>query len=101
MSARALHIGDWVIYRMQKVSTRPGPRAQDVYPAPRGEDYKYLVDKFWIVEEVLGEDRLRLRTRRGKTHVVKLQDPSLRRPRLWERWLYANRFRAVEEGNDP
>jgi hypothetical protein len=29
--------GDWVIYRKTKFSTHPGPRAQNVLPAERGD----------------------------------------------------------------
>lgn len=98
MSSRMYQTGDWVIYRMQKVSTSPGPRAQDVMPSPRGEDYSYLVDKYWVVDEVQGNGQLVLKTRKGKTHIVGIEDPNLRHPRWWERWLLAGRFRAVEEG---
>ena len=89
--------GDWAIYRKPKRSTAPGPRAQDVMPATRGEFYSYTVDKYWIVKEVLTDGRLLLQTRRGKQHEVDADDPSLRRPRLWEKWLRRNRFLAVAE----
>lgn len=98
MTARTFKPGDWVIYRLQKVSASPGPRAQDVVPAAHGEEYSYLVDKYWVVDEVLADGKLRLRTRRGKTHVVATTDRRLRRPRWWEKWLLAGRFHAVEEG---
>lgn len=91
--------GDWAIYRKQKRSTSPGPRAEDIHAAPAGETYTYVVEKHWIVEEVLDGGELRLRTRRGKQHVVRLDDPRLRRPRWWERFLLASRFRTVE--NSP
>lgn len=87
--------GDWVIYRKQKVSTIPGPRAQNTVPSPNGETYSYVVEKYWIVEEVL-TGQVRLVTRRGKRHVVGLNDDRLRSAKWWERWLFAARFRAVE-----
>ena len=96
MGDRVFQPGDWVIYRLQKSSASPGPRAQDIVPAAHGEAYSYLVDKYWIVAEVLGSDRLRLRTRKGKTRIVAATDRRLRRPRFYERWLLASRFRAVE-----
>ncbi|MAT71276.1 MAG: hypothetical protein CMJ58_17330 [Planctomycetaceae bacterium] len=99
MAAKGFQTGDWVIYRLQKVSASPGPRAQDVVPAAHGEQYSYLVDKYWVVDRVLPDGQLQLRTRRGKTHVVAPDDRRLRRPRLWEKWLLASRFRAVEEGD--
>ena len=85
-----------MIYRKPKRSTAPGSRARNVMPASGGESYSYTVDKYWIVKELLDDNRLRLQTRRGKEHEVAADDPSLRRPRLWERWLLRNRFRAVQ-----
>ncbi len=86
-----------MIYHKQKSSPSPGPRAEEVVPAPHGEDYTYTVQKYWVVQEVLEDGRLRLTTRRGKQHVVAPDDVRLRRARWWERWLLASRFRAVEE----
>ncbi len=88
--------GDWVIYRVQKSSASPGRRAQDVRPAQGGDAYLYVVEKHWIVREVLDDGQLLLRTRRGKEHVVAPDDPRLRRATWWERWLLGSRFRAVE-----
>ena len=76
--------GDWVIYRKSKRSPVPGPRAKQIAPSVHGDDYGYVVDKFWIVQEVLPDGRLRLRTRRGKDHQIAPDDPNLRRPRWWE-----------------
>jgi len=88
--------GDRVIYRKQKSSVSPGPRAQQMTPSEKGETYSYIVEKYWIVEEVLEDGSLRLRTRRGKQHVVQADDPHLRKPRWWETWLRGGRFRSVE-----
>lgn len=96
MESAAYNPGDWVIYRRQKTSASPGRRAQRVIPAAHGDTYSYLVEKYWVVQEVLADGRLRLRTRRGKEHVVATDDRRLRRARWWERWLYQARFRAVE-----
>lgn len=84
--------GDYVIYRVQKQSTHPGPRAVEVHPAAHGDTYSYLVDKFWIVADVRPDNRLLLKTRRGKEHLVEVGDPHLRRARTWERLIYAKRF---------
>ena len=35
---------------------------------------------------------IELVTRRGKVHQVKADDPRLRPARLWERWMYRDRF---------
>jgi hypothetical protein len=94
--------GEWVVYRKQKASPAPGPRARQVTPAEKGEVYHYLVDKYWVVCQVRAEGNVLLRTRRGKTHVVRSDDPRLRRARWWERWFLAARFpRLDEKGRDP
>jgi hypothetical protein len=84
--------GDIVIYRKLKCTTHPGPRATHVTPAPRGEDYVYHVDKFWIVVEEQDDETLVVLTRRGKRHCVRRDDPKLRRPSLWERIRYGYQF---------
>lgn len=89
---RAFQPGDPVVYRATKFSDSPGPRAENITAAEHGENYSYQVDKFWTVEEVLDDGRLRLRTRRGKEHVLAEDDPRLRRANLWERLVYKKRF---------
>jgi hypothetical protein len=84
--------GEPVIYRMWKHSVRPGPRARGVLPAPKGEDYAYYVEKFWTVVEELPNGTLVVLTRRGKYHVVRRDDPRLRRPSVWERLWFGSRF---------
>jgi hypothetical protein len=93
--------GDWVIYTMPKRSRHPGPRARSVHPAEMGDDYGYVVDKFWVVAEPPTAGRVLLRTRRGKTHSVRVDDPLLRKARWWERWRYKNRFPATESVSGP
>lgn len=87
--------GDPVVYRMQKYSGRPGPRAADIQPEPHGEKYVYTVEKFWKVAEILHDGQLVLITRRGKRHVIAPNDPQLRRARWWERMLYRYRFPQI------
>jgi hypothetical protein len=86
--------GDWVVYRRLKCTTHPGRRAQEVYASPNGDSYDYFVDKFWVVDDVLPDGSLLLRTRRGKTHAVGQDDPNLRHATLWDR--IRNRQRFVE-----
>lgn len=90
--ARSFHVGDPVIFRMTKFSTDPGPRAKEVQPAPSGETYSYLVDKFWTVGQIATDGTLLLVTRRGKQHRVASNDLRLRPANWWERWMYAKRF---------
>lgn len=91
MFRQEFHAGDWVVFRMTKHSPRPGPRAQEIEPAPHGEEYTYHVDKFWMVREIRGETLI-LVTRRGKVHEIPTDHPNLRRARWWERWLYREKF---------
>ena len=95
--------GDWAIYRKSKRSKSPGPRAENIFAAPKGDTYTYVVDKFWVVESVLADGRLRLRTAGGKTHVILLTDPNLRRPSFIQRLFWRERFRLAEEklSNSP
>ncbi|MDB4786695.1 hypothetical protein OAK91_00270 [Planctomycetaceae bacterium] len=90
-------MGDWVIYRKQKRSSSPGPRAKSLHAAQSGEDYAYIVEKYWIVHEIGSDGILTLITRQGKQHIISRNDPRLRKPRLIERWFVANRFREVEK----
>lgn len=84
--------GDFVVFRITKFSTDPGPRAKDVHPAPYGETYNYYVDKYWAVQSVSADGQLDLVTRRGKHHQVPANDPRLRHATLFERWFQADRF---------
>lgn len=97
MANRDFRKGDWVIYRKQKSSVSPGPRAQKLSPASKGETYNYIVEKYWIVDQVQEDGSIRIRTRKGKHNDVQADDPRLYKPRWWQRWLLASRFRAVEE----
>ncbi|MBL8818250.1 MAG: hypothetical protein JNL58_19640 [Planctomyces sp.] len=87
---------------MPKHSRHPGPRARSIHPAPAGDDYSYVVDKFWIVDAITEDGTIVLRTRRGKTHSIRRDDPLLRRANLWERWRHRNRFpERFPGGNSP
>jgi len=92
-------LGEWIVYRKQKQSTRPGSRARATHPAPRGEDYTYFVDKYWIVVDI--GDKLVACTRRGKHHTLDADDPALRRATWWERLLLRGRFPSFESFVSP
>ena len=87
---RVFKLGDWVIYHKPKVSNHPGPRAEDVDPAPLGELYSYRVDKFWVVSRVVDEKTIEVKTRTGKIHRIAVEDPRLARPS----WVVRLRHRA-------
>ena len=93
--------GDWAVYRKSKRSTSPGPRAANVVASQKGESYTYVVDKFWVVDSILSESRILLRTATGKTHEIEASDPSLRRPTLIQRLLWRHRFREAEASSTP
>ncbi len=92
----SLKSGDVVIYRKHKQTTHPGPRARHVNASSKGDHYSYMVEKFWIVGQVLSDGRLLLRTRRGKTHVIDDRDPNLRRATLWDRLRNPTRFTQLQ-----
>ncbi len=97
MSRHAFKVGDLVVFTKEKCSFRPGPRAHDLHPAPRGESYTYRVDKFWIVVGCLDEGRrLLLATRRGKQHLVEATSPHLRPATIWQRIRHRGRFPSAE-----
>ena len=96
MERRRYSAGDPVIYRKVKHSTSPGRRARSIDPAPRGEEYTYSVDKFWVVVEVRNDDHVLLVTRRGKQNLVQIEDPNLRPARWWEKLFYRSRFPSVD-----
>ena len=80
---------------MQKHSENPGPRAHTIAPAAHGEVYTYIVDKFWIVSEVLDDGKLKLQTRTGKHHTVAANDHRLRKTKWWERIVYRNKLPSL------
>ncbi|MFG0267682.1 MAG: hypothetical protein ACF8AM_21400 [Rhodopirellula sp. JB055] len=88
--------GDWAIYRKSKRSKVPGPRASSVKPNLKGETYNYVVEKFWMVDEVNSDGTLTMRTTRGKTHRVSADDPNLSHPSWFARLRWRERFVAIE-----
>lgn len=96
MQHHAFQTGDLVIYTLPKQGPTPGPRARSVHPSRKGDDYSYLVDKFWMVAEVLPENKLRLVTRRGKSRVISADDPLLHKAGWWQRFRNRGRFPVPE-----
>ena len=87
-----LEVGDGIVYRMQKVSTHPSPRAYEVHPAGQGDTYSYFVDKFWTVENVLDDGRILVTTRTRKRHCLRVDDPNLRKAGFVARLRHWKRF---------
>lgn len=88
--------GDLVVYTLPKQGPTPGPRARSIHPSRMGDDYSYLVDKFWMVAEVLPDNKLRLVTRRGKYRVISADDPLLHKAGWWQRFRNRGRFPAPD-----
>jgi hypothetical protein len=88
--------GDLVVYTVTKQSPHPGPRARSVHPAELGEDYSYVVDKFWMVVGPAPGNKLTIVTRKGKTRVVDATDPLLRKANWWQKFRYRDRFPSPE-----
>ncbi|QNN25374.1 hypothetical protein HED60_07375 [Planctomycetales bacterium ZRK34] len=85
-------VGDPVVCSVTKYSAHPGSRARDIDPESLGEKYRYVVDKYWVVSEILPDNTCVLRTRRGKQRRMPIDAPNLRHARLWERLFFPNRF---------
>jgi hypothetical protein len=96
MSRPLFEKGDWVVYCKAKCTTHPGPRARDIHAAANGDSYFYSVEKCWLVERVLADGNLLLRTRRGKNHVIARDDPKLRIATLWDRIRYRTQFKQLQ-----
>lgn len=89
--------GQWAIYRKSKRSVAPGPRASAVQATTKGEQYSYVVDKFWVVRRVLESGSLELQTPSGKRREISSDDPNLRKPSWLERLVWRERFARAEE----
>ena len=90
-------VGDWVVYCKTKFSRLPGPRARQIQPTPNGDGYVYMVDKYWVVDEIKPDGDLILRTRRGKLHIISPDNICLRSANIWERLFYRDRFVQRDE----
>ena len=96
MAVQNLKAGDKVVFAKDKASLSPGKRAKEVSPARKGDEYNYIVEKYWTVKQVRADGSVVLVTRRGKEHSVSLDDPRLRRANLWERLTLSSRFPKLE-----
>ncbi len=88
----AVAVGDRIIYRKIKFSAQPCARAYDISASNKGENYTYLVDKYWVVADLLDDGRLVARTRRGKLNYIRPDDPNLRKAGVIETLFHRNLF---------
>lgn len=94
-------VGDHIVYHKQKVSRSPGPRAVDVTACEHGDNYWYIVDKYWTVAAVFDDGTIEVVTRRGKRHRLEANDRRLRKARLLDELLHHSRFPDLEAVEDP
>jgi len=90
-------VGDKIVYHKPKSSYCPGPRAKQVFPLEHGEDYHYVVDKFWKIVQVNNDRTLDVITRKGKRHRLEASDPNITKARLLQYILYRKRFLELNE----
>ena len=90
-------VGDRIVYRKVKFSPLPGPGAYHITPSDKGENYTYLVDKYWVVTDVLDDGSLVAMTRRGKLNFVRPDDPNLRKAKLIDSLFHRNLFPSMVE----
>lgn len=85
-------IGDSIIYHKPKSSVSPGPRARQVYALEHGENYHYVVDKYWKVTSVNADGTIEVVTRTGKKHLLPVNDPNITKAHPLKQLLYRKRF---------
>jgi len=93
---RHYDVGDLVVYRKQKRSTAPGPRAKNIQPASHGDEYGYSVDKYWRVAAVNTDGTIEVVTRKAKRHSLQMQDECMRPAYWWEIFFLSGRFPTIE-----
>jgi hypothetical protein len=91
--------GDLLVYKKQKHSNQPGPRAHSTAASVQDGVFSYVVDKYWIVTAV-DDDTLEVLTPGQKRHRLKMSDPNLRRVNWWQRFWYRSRFRQLKQAFD-
>ncbi|MEX0321925.1 MAG: hypothetical protein AB3N63_07175 [Puniceicoccaceae bacterium] len=84
---KTLEKNDWILYRKQVTSDKPGPRARDIQPSKRGDLYNYFVERIWQVVEVDADGTLVARGPKGKVHKLQQNDPRVHRIGWFKRLL--------------
>lgn len=86
-----------MVYQVTKHSSHPGARAKSITPATQGDQYSYTVKKFWRIVELTPDGKVVAQTRRGKRHVLSLDDPCLRHVTWWEQIVYRTRLANLDD----
>jgi len=95
VKSRGFQVEDRIVYHKTKNSLHPGQNARLIAPATNGDGYSYCVDKYWVVVSVFPDGTLLAKTRRGKHHRLKPDDPSLRHATILEAFLNRSRFPSL------
>ena len=98
---RGFKRGDLLIYKKQKHSDHPGPRAHNTAASVQDGVFSYVVDKYWIVVEVYDDGTLEAQTRTGKRHRISADDPNLRLATWWQRIWHRSRYPQLEDVDQP
>ncbi len=94
------NIGDYVIYNKPKASDHPSSRAEDLSPAPHGDMYSYQIKKFWRVSGIIDNETIEVKTRRGKTHQLRIDDPFLKKAGIFARLRYHGQWDPVTDDDN-
>jgi hypothetical protein len=89
---RKFPVGAPIVYRVTETSTSPRPDVHQVQPAEKGEFYYFVTHKYWRVEEVLPDGWIVARSRLMEQHLLRRDDPNLRKANLLERLRHGDRF---------
>lgn len=85
---RQITKNDWILYRKQVTSVKPGKRAVDIKPAKRGDFYNYFVNRIWQIVDVRKDGTLVARGPKGKVHKLDYNDPRVQRIGWFRRALF-------------
>lgn len=77
--------GDKVVYVQDQYSSHPGPLAKNVLATIKGELYQYQTEQYWIVQRVLPNGLLEVRTDEQQLRLVAASDAHLRPATLREK----------------
>lgn len=88
--------GTRVVYTGTRHSPQPDPDARQLRPAPRGEDYSYVLDEYATVSRVLEDGAVEVLTSAGRRLTLAADDPRLRRASLIEERFHRDRFPPLE-----
>lgn len=93
------HTGDLVVYRRTEYGRCPEPGAFRVEATPNGETYSWCIDRYGQILSINADCTLVIQTGQGQQHVVRSDDPGLRRAGFFERFRHARDFPRGDSSN--